>query len=129
MEKQVKEPTMIGLSEKMHVQLRRLKEDEHFGEMLDAYRFAIALALAYIVVPPEISRKRTTIFAVGTVDPNREIATAIKSLMDVKDVPIYQWAERLAEWGVEKISDLSLNKEIDLEFIMNEINKINDNSK
>lgn len=128
MEKQVKEPTMIGLSEKMHSQLRRLKEDEHFGEMLDAYRFAIALALAYKIIPPEISLKRTTIFAVGTVDPNREISIAIKSLMDVKDIPIYQWAEKLAEWGIEKLVSLSLNREIDLESIINEVNKINDDS-
>jgi len=130
MEKIIKEPTTIGLSENMHTQLQRLKDDEHFGEMLDAYRFAIALALAYKVIPPEISLKRKTIYGVGTVDPNREIAIAIKSLIDVQDIPIYTWAERLAEWGVDKLRELTLNnKEIDFENILNEINNISNNSQ
>ena len=42
----VTEPTVTGVSEKTHAKLKRLKEDGHFREMADAYRFAIGLALA-----------------------------------------------------------------------------------
>ena len=37
--------TTIYLTKAGHERLRRLKEDGHFGEMLDAYRFAFALAM------------------------------------------------------------------------------------
>ena len=40
----INEPTMIGLGERTHPLLRRLKDDGHFAEMADAYRFGVALA-------------------------------------------------------------------------------------
>lgn len=98
------EPTTIGLSELSHRKLKRLKEDGHFNEMADAYRFAIALALAYGMVPPELPLSRVTIFNVGTIDPGSEVSNAIKAIMDIKEIPVYRWAERLAEWGVEELS-------------------------
>ena len=98
------EPTMIGLSERTHGLLKRLKEDEHFSEMQDAYRLGIALALASGVLPEELPAPKATIFSVATVDPDRELAMAIGALIDVGDVAVYRWAERLAEWGVKEIS-------------------------
>ena len=106
------EPTNIGLSELAHTRLRRLKEDGHFGEMVDAYRVAVALALASGVQPPELPGTRSNIFNVGTVDPDRELYTAIKTLLSTGDIPVYRWAERLAEWGVTELfrrSELGLN--------------------
>ena len=68
------EPTTIGLSDKTHASLKRLAEDKrngHFAEMADAYRFGIGLALAHGVVPGELQPPRTTIFNVGTLDPDK----------------------------------------------------------
>lgn len=107
------EPTMIGLSEKAHATLRRLKEDGHFAEMVDGYRFGVALALAHGATPDEAPPPRTTIFSVATVDPDREIGIAVRALMDTADVPVYRWVERLAEWGVTELGHQAERGEID----------------
>src|SRR5690349_13927632 len=101
---EIVEPTILGLSERAHGKLQRLKEDGHFNEMSDAYRFAIALALANGVVPSEVQPPKTTVFNVGTIDPNKEVFNAIKAVFDTGDVAVYRWAERLAEWGVEELA-------------------------
>jgi len=119
------EPTMIGLSEKMHGTLKRLKEDGHFAEMVDAYRFGIALALANGVIPDEVPTPRTTIFSVATVDPDREISNAIRALMDTEDTPVYRWAERLAEWGVAELARQAESGEIDVGAILQEAEHAN----
>ena len=115
------EPTMIGLSEKTHPLLKRLKEDGHFAEMADGYRFGIALALAHGVLPDEPPAPRQTIFSVATIDPDREIATAIRAIIDTEGIPVYRWAERLAEWGVSELSRRTENGEIDVTAILEEV--------
>lgn len=99
------EPTTIGLSESAHGKLKRLQEDGYFRELLDGYRFAIGLALAQGVEPPDV-QKRTTIFNVGTVDPDQSLKRSIEALMGshVGDASIYKMAERLAEWGVNELA-------------------------
>ena len=114
------EPTNIGLSERAHGKLKRLKEDGHFNEMADAYRFAIALALAHGVVPPELPTPRANIFGVATIDLRNEIYNAIKALIDTGETPVYRWAERLAEWGIEELSRQTDVGEIDFSKIMEE---------
>ncbi len=101
------EPTTIGLSEATHALLKRLAEDRrngHFAEMADAYRFGIGLALAHGVIAPEVPTPRTTIFNVGTLDPDKQIYNSIRLLMDTGNIPVYRWAERLAEWGVAELA-------------------------
>jgi hypothetical protein len=74
----VAEPTMIGLSESTHAKLKRFKEDGHFREMVDAYRFGIGLALAQgMIDPPEIS-STTTVFSVATIDPDQTLFDQLK---------------------------------------------------
>ena len=101
----IAEPTTIGLSEGAHEKLKWLQEEQHFRELLDGYRFAIGLALAQGVEPPEV-QKRTTIFNVGTVDPDQSLKRCIEALMGerVRDTSIYKMAERLAEWGVNELA-------------------------
>lgn len=108
------EPTTIGLSESAHGKLKRLQEEGHFRELLDGYRFAIGLALAQGVEPPEV-QKRTTIFNVGTVDPDQILKRSIEVLMGdrVRDAAIYKMAERLAEWGVDELASLAEAGSID----------------
>lgn len=112
------EPTMIGLSEKCHAALKRLKEDGHFQEMADAYRFGVALALRRGVVPGEVPAPRTTIFSVGTIDPDKEIAFSVRMLMDVGDTPVYKWVERLAEWGVAETSTQADGGALDVQALL-----------
>lgn len=98
------EPTMIGLSERVHALLTRMKEDGHFNEMADGYRLGIALALAHGAQPGEVPAPRKTVFSVATIDPDQEIATSIKALCQLDGASIYKTAERLAEWGVSELS-------------------------
>ena len=101
----VAEPTTIGLSEGAHEKLKWLQEEQHVRELLDGYRFAIGLALAQSVQPPDV-QKRTTIFNVGTVDPDQSLKLSIEALMGdrVRDMSVYKMAERLAEWGVNELA-------------------------
>ena len=108
------EPTTIGLSAGAHEKLKWLQEEQHFRELLDGYRFAIGLALAQGVEPPEV-QKRTTIFNVGTVDPDQSLKRSIEALMGdgVRETSIYKMAERLAEWGVNELASQARGGSID----------------
>jgi hypothetical protein len=101
---QEKEPVTIGLSESGHQKLKRLKADGHFNEMVDGYRFAIALALAHGGVAPAVGSGKSTFVNVGTLDPDKSIYVAVATLRDAEEEPVYRTAERLAEWGVEELS-------------------------
>jgi len=102
------EPVQIGLSRDAHDKLRRLKEDDHFNDMMDGYRFAIALAIARGVSPEDKPEGRggPTMFTVGGVDPTKAIYVVIKSLLNPTE-PVYKVAEKLAEWGVHELSRMS----------------------
>ena len=120
----ISEPITIGLSEDAHEKLKWLKEEEHFGELLDGYRFAIGLAIAQGVVPPEI-KNRTTIFNVGTVDPDQSLKQSIEVLMDdqIQETPVYRIAERLAEWGVKELAAQAKDGKIDFVLLLNQASK------
>lgn len=114
------EPTMIGVSEATHPKLQRLKEDGHFREMADAYRFAIGLALAQGVSPPEISSR--TVFSVATIDPNQEIRNAIQSVLgDQLQGSVYKMAERLADWGINELAAAAERGEIDVVRLLDQV--------
>lgn len=98
------EPTMIGLSERVHGLLTQMKEDGHFNEMADGYRIGIALALAHGAIPGEVPTPKKTVFSVATIDPDQEIAAAIRALGQLDGGSVYRLAERLAEWGVGELA-------------------------
>ena len=102
-----KEPTTIGLSVVGHQKLKKLKEDGQFREMVDAYRFAIALALAYGAKPKITRGERTTYLNVGSLDKDGSLYAAISALREDEQEPVWQTAEGLAEWGVEELDKLS----------------------
>lgn len=99
----VTEPTSIGLSERAHALLTQMKEDNFLAEMADGYRLGIGLALAQGVEPDDLPHRRT-VFSVATIDPDQEIAAAIRALIDLKGGSVYRMAERLAEWGVIELA-------------------------
>ncbi len=115
------EPTMIGVTDATHAKLQRLKEDGHFREMADAYRFGIGLALAQGVMPKEISSR--TVFSVATIDPQQELKTAIQAVFgsQLEGTAVYKMAERLADWGVNELSALAEKGEIDVVGLFDQI--------
>jgi hypothetical protein len=112
--------TQIGLSLEGQARLDRFKGSGYFGELRDAYKFAVGFALAKGVVPPEIQTKRQTMFAIATVDPDGSLATAIRELLPCDEVPPYRWAERLAEMGSRLIEDIEASKGFDLGSMLGE---------
>jgi hypothetical protein len=101
-----------------------LKEDGHFREMADAYRFGIGLALAQGVTPKEISSR--TVFSVATIDPEQELKTAILAVFgdQLSGVPIYKMAERLADWGINELSALAAKGDIDVVKLFDQIEAV-----
>ena len=118
----IAEPTTIGLSEGAHEKLKRLREEQHFRELLDGYRFAVGLAHAQGVEPPEV-QKRTTIFNVGTVDPDQSLKRSIEALMGdrIRDASVYKMAERLAEWGVNELASQAKSGSIDFVSLLDQV--------
>ena len=92
----------VGLSAQGHDNLRRLKEDGYFFEMLDAYRFAIALGIAHEMKGAG-SGSRSTIFNIGSLDPDKAIYNTIRALAGDSGESVYSLAERYAEWGVAEM--------------------------
>ena len=106
------EPTTVALSVSTHGKLKRLKEEGHFADMADAYRFAIALALAHGVTPGDITGARQTVFNIGTLDPDKSVYAAVSALRPDSSEPVYRTAEKLAEWGLEELSNMAQDGEI-----------------
>jgi hypothetical protein len=94
----------IGLSEAGNDKLDRLKEMGYFAEKMDGYRFAVGLALAQGVIPPEVV-KRTTFLNVGSLDPDQTLKRAVEALLDdqMHETTTYRVIERLADWGVTEL--------------------------
>lgn len=123
----ITEPTTLGLSQSAHNKLKWLQEEEYFREILDGYRFAIALALAQGIDPPEI-KKRTTVFNVGTVDPDQSLKQSIQVIMGdrIQNIPIYKMAERLAEWGVNELESQAKSGGVDFIALLDQANETDD---
>ena len=118
------EPNQIGIGEVAHAKLKKLYEDGHFAQMMDAYRFAIALALAQGVTPSEITGSRQNVYSVATIDPDQSLYTAIKTLINTGDISVYRWAERLADWGVMEMSRRADEGTLDIGQILEESERL-----
>ena len=53
----IQEPSTVGLTKAAHDKLKRFKDDGCFGELQDAYRFAISLAVAQELIPHQSQAK------------------------------------------------------------------------
>jgi uncharacterized protein YfkK (UPF0435 family) len=104
----------VGLSDAGNDKLDYLKEQGYFAEKLDAYRFAVSLALAQGAMPPEIS-KRVTFLNVGSLDPDQNLRRAVEALMpqQAAETTVYRLVERLADWGVNELHAQALRGDID----------------
>lgn len=98
-----KKETMIGLSIRAHEMLKQLKEDGVFLEMAHGYRVGIALALSRGGTPVEILTKKTTVYSVATIDPDRKISRIVKALSEDEIDSVYTTIEQLADWGVKEM--------------------------
>ena len=118
------EPNQIGIGEVAHNHLTRLLEEGYFAQMMDAYRFAIALALAHSVSPTKLTGSRKNFFSIATIDPDQSLYAAIKTIIDTGDTPVYRWAERLADWGVMEMSKQADSGTLDIGNLLKESEEI-----
>jgi hypothetical protein len=113
----------IGLSEAGNDKLDRLvKEMGYFAEKLDGYRFAVSLALAQGVIPPDIT-KRTTFLNVGSLDPDQTLRRAVEALLNdqIEGTTPYRLVERLADWGVTELYRQAEQGDVDFEGILDQL--------
>jgi hypothetical protein len=112
----------IGLSEAGNDKLDRLKEMGYFAEKMDGYRFAVSLALAQGVVPPDIT-KRTTFLNVGSLDPDQTLRRAVEALLNdqMEGTTPYRLVERLADWGVTELFRQAEQGDIDFGGILDQL--------
>jgi len=95
----------VGLTAESHSNLQRLKDEGVFAEMLDAYRFCIALAIKRGLLAPE-DIKTSTIFNVGSLDRDGIIRDLVSSLFTEAESRPYVFTERLAEAGIRELMQL-----------------------
>jgi hypothetical protein len=112
----------IGLSEAGNDKLDRLKEMGYFAEKMDGYRFAVSLALAQGVIPPDITR-RTTFLNVGSLDPDQTLRRAVEALLNdqMEGTTPYRLVERLADWGVTELFRQAEHGDIDFGGILDQL--------
>ena len=90
----------LRLSEEAHAKLSELQASGLFGQMLDAYRLAIALALSEGVIDAPEHRRGKTYINAGSLDPDGLIRDAVLETYGDRAGPPYEIAERLGEAGV-----------------------------
>ena len=90
----------LGLSDDAHRKLTRMKEDGFFSDMRDAYRLAIALAIAEGLIAPKEKPRTRTYINVGSLDPDGVLRDAIVEHFQGSEGQPYEVAERLGEEGV-----------------------------
>jgi hypothetical protein len=112
--------TTVGLTKETHAVLQQLKNEGIFKEMMDGYRLGISLAIAMDNIAPQ-DIKTTTIWNVGSLDPDDKIKNVIVELFpEAADRP-YAFAERLAEWGVAELGQLYQNNNLKFGNLMEKI--------
>jgi hypothetical protein len=112
----------VGLSDAGNDKLDYLQEQGYFAEKIDGYRFAVSLALAQGVIPPEIT-KRLTFLNVGSLDPDQALRRAVEALMpdQVAETTVYRLIERLADWGVNDLHEQAQRGDIDFAAIFEQL--------
>ena len=105
----MEEPKRIGLTAVTTEKLDELHKEINPGEgeegvrliKLDIYRLAVAIGVKKGVVPLEIEGEVIRGFRVGEFDEDGIIFAAVEGMGIVpKDVPIYEYIQRLAEEGI-----------------------------
>src|SRR4051794_16083362 len=101
-----KDLTQLGASAATRETLETLKRRGHVSDMLDGYRLAISVAIAFGRKPVEESDdERTTMYAAGNLDPDHEIRRVIREVYPEWQETPMRAAEDLAEQGVSILAE------------------------
>lgn len=98
--------TQIGLSRQAADDLEYIKDHLRLPRGLDAYRLAVAAAIARKLEPTDESVSRTTAYnATGTLDLDGAIRAAVIAIRSDHHGRPYALVERLAEAGLTEIRE------------------------
>ena len=124
-----REPTVLRIGAEEHDLLRELKNEGPFAEMLHAYRFAIAYALARGGEMVDFA-DGTNVFNVGSVeDVHRSLYHAVRELRPDSEEPVYRTAEKLATWGVREIHGRLRSGDISFISLLDELAEVDESSR
>jgi hypothetical protein len=113
----------VGLSKEAHAKMMRLKEAGYFNEMADAYRFAVAIALAHGGATTEFA-ERQNFLNVGSLDRDGSLYTAVAVLRRPTNEHPYRTVERLATWGIEELDRRAQHGTLSFTEILDEIDEL-----
>ena len=96
--------SQIGVSEQATADRDYIKEALDLRDLQDAYRLAIAVALAKNLAPAQEDLRRTTAYGTGTLDASGALRAAVLALRSDHDGRPYALMERLAEAGLRDLA-------------------------
>lgn len=114
----------VGLGKEAHAKMVRLKDQGYFNEMADAYRFAVAIALAHGGATTDFA-ERQNFLNVGSLDKDGSLHTAVAALRQPTTEHVYRTVERLATWGIEELDRRAQRGTLSFTEILNEIDELN----
>jgi hypothetical protein len=118
----------IGVSAESQRILDLLADKTLYREQVDSARFAVSLALAR-GVHPSASSDLTTKWNVGSFDPSGDLRAAIMAYRPDCTEP-YRCAEGLLEAGLSMLREhMSIQGQVDLEVILEELSQAASGSK
>jgi len=97
--------TQLALTDTARKQADAVVEQAGFKDRQDAYRLAVAIALAERLEPAPADLPRTNYIGVGGLDPGGALHAATLHLRDDHGGRPYALIERLAEAGITRIFD------------------------
>ena len=84
--------------------LQRLKDEGIFNELVDGYRFAVALAIKRELEPSTAEISTTTAWNVGTFDGDQVLRDMVTVLRPDSAPAPYRYIERLADAGLTELA-------------------------
>lgn len=102
---QTLDKTQPGLTSEAREQLDEIYEQGGFDDRQDAYRLAVAVALAQGLPPADANASRQTYINIGGLDPDGSLRNAVLAVRDDHDDRPVAFIERLAESGIVRIHE------------------------
>jgi hypothetical protein len=96
--------SQVGLSDQAAADRDAIRERLRLREGQDAYRLAVAVALAKNLSPAPENARRTNAYGTGSVDSRGELRAAVLALRDDHGGRPYALLERLAEAGLRDLA-------------------------
>jgi hypothetical protein len=107
--------------------LEQMRECGHIVDLMDGYRLAIAIAIAFGREPRAVaSSERRTMFAVGNLDQDSAIRETISEIYPAARAWPSRAAEDLAEQGLEVIDSSFEGEDLSFADLMGRVREANE---